>query len=359
MDRPRRYRSLPVICLALASAALCAYAIGTGRRGVAYAGLGLLSICARWLLASRKPALWLLSPGVLLVCYYIWRAQFPVAGFPTGADGETFDLYALYVDGSFGFQPSIWMNQFFRSSLLRVVLQQVYEGLPFAMGIAYALWMTDREKATRLFGCFAVAGVLGMFCYNLLPICGPAYLPFGDECFYYRGSCSTAGFFAGTPTAIGIDLRWARNGFPSLHMAWALLIWWSCREKQFARWLTPAFATFTAFSTLVYGEHYLVDLLAAFFFALIPWSLCLAEGSVLGPSGGLAFAGGSLGYLTWVILVRYYPQVFWTSAVVPWAALVLSCVVPSVLAIGSSGKSRASTVCDARLVARQTESVEV
>jgi PAP2 superfamily len=328
MEKNSRYSSQLVILTSVACLVMVVYAMATGRRGLGYATLGLLSVCTRWLFTRKKPSLWLLGPGVFLVLFYLWRSGTPTESPANEVYGKTFDLYALYVDGSFGFQPSIAVNHFFVSRILREILQGIYEGLPFAMGIAYALWLNRREKALRVFGCFAVAGVLGTLCYQLLPICGPAYLPFGNECFYYGGSCSTGSFFSGLPAAIEIDLRWPRNGFPSLHMAWTLLTWWSCREDRFGRWLGPIFVALTALSTLVYGEHYLVDLLAGIFFALIPWSLFLAEGPALAPHRGLALAGGSLGYLIWVVLVRDYPELFWTSPVVPWAALVISCIVP-------------------------------
>jgi membrane-associated phospholipid phosphatase len=349
MDKASRYSSQFVILASFACVALVAYTMPTGRRGVGYATLGLLSICLRWLFAKSKPSVWLISPGVSLVLYYIWRSTLLQHGPPTEIYGKTFDLYALYVDGSFGIQPSIWVNHLFRSEISRKILQETYEGLPFAMGIAYASSLAYREKALKVFGCFAVAGALGMLCYRLLPICGPAYLPFGDQCFYYRGSCSTAPFFSGAPAWIEISLQWPRNGFPSLHMAWALLIWWSCRENRFGRWVGPIFVLLTAFSTLVYGEHYLIDLLAAFFFALIPWSLFLAKGSLLDPHRGLASASGSLGYLVWVVLVRYHADLFWVSPVVPWAASVISCIVPlQVVFLWGNGRHISVSVADKR-----------
>jgi membrane-associated phospholipid phosphatase len=312
---------------------LVAYAMPTGRRGIGYAALGLLAICCRWLGAKEKPSLWLIIPGILLVMFYVWRSALLSQSTPSGMRGRTFDLYALYVDGSFGVQPSIWIHRFCTSKISRGLLQGIYEGLPFAMGISYASFLENRSKALKVFACFLLAGVLAMLCYRLLPICGPAYLPFGDECFYFNGNCSTASFFSGKPSFINIDSQWPRNGMPSLHMGWALLIWWSCQKKRFGQWLALTFALLTAISTLVYGEHYLIDLLAAFFFSLIPWSLCIADGYWLGSRRALAFAAGALGYLAWVVLIRADPGLFWASPVVPWVALLISCVCPPMIAL--------------------------
>ena len=112
-------------------------------------------------------------------------------------------------------------------------------------------------------------------------------------------------------------------------MGWALLILWSyqgkscqgrsCRAKKLGRWLALAFVLLTAVSTMVYGEHYLIDLLAAFFFSLIPWS------------------AGAVGYLAWVVLVRDHPGLFWVSPVMPWASLLISCAVPLMIVFWRGG----------------------
>jgi membrane-associated phospholipid phosphatase len=328
MNKLERFRTSLVILFSLFSALLVAYSMPTGRRGIGYASLGMLVICCRWLLAKKKPSLWLLAPGIVLVLFYVWRSDILSHAAPSGMRQATFDLYALYVDGSFGTQPSVWISQLLRPALLRAIFQGVYEGLPLAMAIAYASFLEERTRALRVFGCFLLAGTLGILCYRLLPVCGPAYLPFGDECFYFGGSCSTSSFFSGTPALIEIDPQWSRNGMPSLHMGWALLVWWSCREKKYAQWIALAFAFLTSISTMVYGEHYLVDLLAASFFSLIPWSICLAGGSFLNPRRALALATGALGYLAWIMLIRYHASRFWLSPLIPWAALLVSCAVP-------------------------------
>jgi len=328
MTKPPRPSTLLVLSISIAGVLLAAYAMPTGRRGIGYAALGLLSICCRWLSLKQKPSLGLLIPGIFLVLFYVWRSALLSQSAPPGMRGSTFDLYALYVDGSFGVQPSIWIHHWCASRILRGLLQGIYEGLPFAMGVAYASFLVNPSTALKVFGGFLLAGVLAMFCYRLLPICGPAYLPFGDECFYFDGSCSTASFFSGTPSFITIDSQWPRNGMPSLHMGWALLIWWSWQEKRFGRWLALLFVLLTAVSTMVYGEHYLIDLLAAFFFSLIPWSLCIARGGLPRSRRGLALAAGAIGYLAWVVLIRHHAGLFWASPLVPWAGLVISCAVP-------------------------------
>ncbi len=260
----------------------------------------------------------------ILVFFYSYRAIFlaPSPGVSGGA--PTFDLYALYVDAAFGTQPSIWVhNLVARSAALMAVLQVVYEGLPLAMGIAYAACLNNRERAVRVFAAMSFTAVIGVLCYRLLPICGPAYLPFGDRCFYSGIVCSPTSVRPSSPSMIDIDLAWPRNGLPSLHLAWALLIWWVHRRGQIGNWAGIPFVALTSLATLAYGEPYLVDLGAGFCFALIPWAVCFGGEA---RRSGLTF--GALGYLTWVALIRYRPELLSLYHLFAWAAHFASVAVP-------------------------------
>ena len=46
---------------------------------------------------------------------------------------------------------------------------------------------------------------------------------------------------------------------PSLHVAWALLVYWLWRSSRW-RWIVLAYLLLTMLATLGGGEHYLVDL---------------------------------------------------------------------------------------------------
>jgi hypothetical protein len=61
----------------------------------------------------------------------------------------------------------------------------------------------------------------------------------------------------------------ARNCMPSLHLAWALILWRTTVGARAAvRWAAIAFVLVTALATLGSGEHYLVDLIVAAPFAV-------------------------------------------------------------------------------------------
>jgi len=223
MSRCFTFRQFFVTTCAASSAALATYAFIHGNRGVGYAALGATTIFCAWFWARSD--LWTLIPAAVLVLFYSYRAAFltPSPGISGGA--PTFDFYALYVDAAFGTQPSVWVhNLVARSPALMAGLQVIYEGLPLALGIAYAACLKSRERALRVFAALLLTAVLGVLCYRLLPICGPAYLPFGDRCFYSGTACSPTSVTPMSPRMIDIDLAWPRNGMPSLHLAWALLI---------------------------------------------------------------------------------------------------------------------------------------
>ena len=316
------FRLFFVTACTLSSAAFATYSFMQGNRGVGYAALGALAICCAWFWARSD--LWTLIPAAALVAFYSYRATFlaPAPGVSGGA--PTFDLYALYVDAAFGTQPSIWVhNLVARSPALMAALQVVYEGLPLALGLAYAACLKSRERALRVFAAMFFTAAIGVLCYRLLPICGPAYLPFGDRCFYSGIACSPASVTPTSPRMIDIDVAWPRNGMPSLHLAWALLIWWVHREKRIANCVAIPFVVLTILATLAYGEHYLVDLAAGFCFALIPWAACVGGES---RRSGLTF--GTLGYLTWVALIRYRSELLSLYYLFAWAALLASVAVP-------------------------------
>jgi hypothetical protein len=329
------------------------YLMIDGKRGIAFALIGATSVLVAWYPVRRKVTPLSLLPAVLLVTFYAYRSGILAKTGPSG-DLPTFDIYTLFVDSTFGFQPSVWVRQVIaHSHAVEVLLQNIYEGLPAALGIAYALNLASDKRRWRVFALLLLTAVIGAQCYRLLPVCGPAYLPFGDECFYYHGSCSTSFFFHGTPYMVGIDSRFPRNGMPSLHMSWALIVWWVCLGRKNARWVALAFVVLTALSTLAYGEHYLVDLAAAFPFSVALWFLCMGEVPFSDPKRVMPVAMGVFGYLSWVFLIRFSPDVFSHSPIVPWGALIVSCAGSLFLVMSSQNPSRAiSPNCCPSLPAR-------
>jgi len=122
-----------------------------------------------------------------------------------------------------------------------------YGALPLAVaaGIAFA---NGRDRG-QLLRAACVAAILAVPCYFLAPAVGPAHM--------------------------GERLA-ARNCMPSMHLAWALLVWFNVRRPWLRR-CALAFVVLTALSTLATGEHYVVDLIAALPFAWVVQQLTVRK----------------------------------------------------------------------------------
>ena len=223
---------------------------------------------------------------------------------------NTLDLYAYAFDGSLGFQPSFVVGRLFRDyPVVGSVGRFTYYSLPLVMALLYAGHLR-RKKTTPLFilELFMAAGIIGYFLYLVFPATGPVYV---------------AGHgFPGSPLALstlhGLLLRTVpisrmipRNAMPSLHLTWALLIWFNCKPfSRLARALGFTIVLTTVFDTLGTGEHYFIDLVVAFPFAVAVQALCtrFLPGRSAGSFGPLA--GGATLTLLWLILLRYGTGIF-------------------------------------------------
>ena len=264
-------------------------------------GLAGASIVAvRWFQLRKTVPLWTLAPAVLCVAYVFFRAW--LFGRQSAGSWYTLDLYTLYADLSFGFNPSMWCNRW------------VYESLILAIASTYALSLGKRGQPARVLAVMILAGLAGIQAYRLLPACGPVYL-LGSECFLGEipASCATVG--AADLRPVPLDPSFPRNAMPSLHVGWALLVYWTCRESRW-RWVALAYLVVTALATLAGGEHYLVDLVAAFPFSLAIWAICCPL--QWSPERVLTIFGSVLGLLLWIAVIRFYPGLLWSSVVTPW-----------------------------------------
>ena len=181
---------------------------------------------------------------------------------------KTFDLYLYVFDGSFGFQPSFLMGRAMAaSSLLRVACLLTYISLPFVMALVYALRLpkgTERPS-WDIITLFLLAGLGGWALYNVVPATGPVYV-FADS-FPWRSLPykSLPRLFL---ELVPVNSDIPRNAIPSLHMAWAMLLYWNTKGlSRGLRYFLAIYVGMTVVSTLGTGEHYFVDLVAGVPFA--------------------------------------------------------------------------------------------
>ncbi len=165
-----------------------------------------------------------------------------------GAFGHhTFDNYLFLADRAIGLDTLAIARTVYSYPTLMGVTIIAYVALPAIIGIAYAI-----QRSMTLLWAALIAAALAPFCYLLVPAIGPV---FAFANFPWSNPHPAAQMM------LVLSANIPRNVFPSLHFAWAMLIYINSR-----RWFrVPAlvFLFLTAVATMGLGQHYAVDLIAA------------------------------------------------------------------------------------------------
>nr|MDQ2900155.1 phosphatase PAP2 family protein [Acidobacteriota bacterium] len=169
----------------------------------------------------------------------------------------TYDYSAYALDANLGFPPFLVGRWFVSCPVLFACCAPAYNALPLYLSLARAVQLRFPVPGSldlRL--AYAVLGTAGFALYQVCPVAGPLYrfgamFPFHPPFVVPLGP---APLFAA-----------ARNGMPSLHFGWVLLVFCYCRSyrRTWIALLSGLFLILTALATLGSGEHYLVDLLVA------------------------------------------------------------------------------------------------
>jgi hypothetical protein len=238
---------------------------------------------------------------------------------------RTADLYAYAFDGSLGFQPSFVIGKLFRDHpWIGSTGHFTYFFLPFPMALVCAAHLRRKISSPMfMLEIFMLAGILGYFLYLAFPAAGPRYVA-GPE--FPNAPLSYSALHLLRVRMVPIDWRFSRNCMPSLHATWALLVWFNCKPfSQTVRKTAFVFVLITLLDTMGTGEHYLIDLVVAFPFAVAVQAICTRSVSLrarLVPlTGTIALA------LLWPVILRYGTDVFLLNPVVPWISIVVTMVL--------------------------------
>jgi hypothetical protein len=242
----------------------------------------------------------------LLGAFFLVAVLTALSGFYLRYSGAatpiTFDRVVAFADQQFGFQPAFSLGRFFISVPVAGNASFVaYNGLLFALLLLFAIrYAKQQRSAEELLFQFALAGVAGIILYSLLPVCGPVYafpLQFPLHEPTLNLSTAIAGALPPAP----------RNGVPSLHLSWALILFFgSLRENRAIRAMFALSLLGTILATMGLGEHYLTDLIVA-----VP--LACAVASLRFDSGHgavyMLFQAFGLGACTvaWMVVLRFEP----------------------------------------------------
>lgn len=298
--------------------------------GFSFVGLAALAVLGTHTIwaegAERKLLLYGFLPAVLFVGSEYMAST--LLDLTEKLHPKTFDLFLYSFDGSLRVQFSFLMGQLFWTHLwVRFVCLVIYIALPLPLALVYAAQLRQkREAAFAVMLAFLVTGPVGVLFYNMLPAIGPGHL-FGAAYPFHPPAIADVMRMNVVP----ILRTGVRNAMPSLHTAWVLLVWWN--SKGLARWIRSIamlFVILTVMATLGTGEHYFVDLVVAFPFALMVQAACTY--SLPFSKGGRrnAFLFGTFVTLIWMALLSFTTSIFWISPVLPWVMIVAT-VAPTIV----------------------------
>lgn len=193
--------------------------------------------------------------------------------------GWAWDPIVLGLDAAFG-QPSFAVGRVAAAHpALLTLLSLVYLFLPVVMA---AMLVLEKRRSIDI-GCengpgllrpILLAAAVGYALYQIYPVVGPDPL-FGARFPYGAPVLPGAPHRLIDVTAIAVP----RNCMPSLHVAWALLIYWHARALgKPARAAGAIWLVATIFATLAMGQHYFVDLVVAVPFAALIDALAAGGG---------------------------------------------------------------------------------
>ena len=232
---------------------------------------------------------------------------------------KTWDSFLLAFDGALGFQPSFLLGRILlRSPEAWGWTTVVYYALPLSGAILYASYRLRPRQPVAILGLLLSFMIVGFAQYGVYPAVGPAHA-FRD--LYPWRSPWLSGIVL-QPMTVGRD---PRNCMPSLHFGAALLVWWNSRIwPSWGRALAAIFLLATAFSTLALGEHYLVDLVVVFPFALAfqaGWTKAVPFAS---SKRYVPLIVGAALTIAWYVFLRYAIPMFEWSVAGTWTSVLVT-----------------------------------
>ncbi len=296
------------------------------------ASLLVLASVVTWNGRDREPAAYRALLPASVLTFLVLGAQYSL-NMASLLHARTFDLYAYAFDGSLGFQPSFVLAHFVKANpWLFPFVKVSYEGIVLAMAAIYAAWMNRREKPIwEIIEFLFAPAMIGYLFFSIFPVSGPQYafaVDFPNAYLPYRVLHRLA------LESIPVLPAFPRNGVPSLHMTWALLIFFNTRGlSRWARAVAAALLLATVFDTLATGEHYLFDLVVSFPFSLWMQACMVRTVSFGNRQRWLPAVAGCGMFLAWLVIGRFGLHWMLVSKLVPWALIVVSSAVSFVWAM--------------------------
>ncbi len=283
--------------------------------------LSIVGLRAIWSRDKEQEQMALAFVPALLFVTSDWGSTV-LLGWTEKANPKVLDLYLFSFDSSLRVQIAFLMGQAYAlGPWFKAAGTFFYIGLPMVIALVYAgQLLRDRTKAVSAMIAFLITGPVGVVFYNLLPAVGPIHIFLGQ--FPWKPIPADQ---AMRLLVEPIPVAGLRNCMPSLHMTWVVLAWWYSRGLSvWERGIAMAFVVFTIFATMGTGEHYSIDLVVAFPFAVFLQGLCALGLRWNDRTRVTAVVYGLLLTLGWIGALRFAIKVFWISPILPWTCCILT-----------------------------------
>lgn len=222
-----------------------------------------------------------------------------------------YDPVLYRIDSVLGFTWFYHLADILRGNhaLYQFILVLYKYNLVFAIPAIFSEAFYTKAPSASLALQFLVSSFLVFPLFCVTPALAPA--------FYFGGAYPDALPPAASMEmhAVAAPLASIRNTFPSLHAAWAILIFLALRDSPaWHRILAGAYLLATFIATIGFGEHYVVDWSGALSIVLAVRALCAIP--IAGRAWLSALVVAAMLMLGWDILIRFAPgNPFWPGEV--------------------------------------------
>lgn len=220
---------------------------------------------------------------------------------------RTLDAFTFAADASFGGHLDYALGRLLQAApWLAKSAGFVYDASLAALVLVFALeWRRGRGVPVDALSAGLTVTGLGVVLYFVFPVVGAVYLwpqlfPVAAPLSVPLQAMPVPAFLpAAGETVLG---SLARNCMPSLHFAWALLVWWHARGMHaLVRGSAALWVALTGLATLGFGFHYAVDLVVAVSVAALAQALCFPSGPAKWRAVGFNVAAVGV----WLLLIRF------------------------------------------------------
>ncbi len=217
----------------------------------------------------------------------------------------------LWLDGTYRLGDLLQANPGFRHVVLDLYEYILLTAIAALFSEVFHTKKTAAELALQL--VISSFMVFPLFC--LMPALAPAFFfgPLFPDHLPNVNSVAT--------NVVSTNIETIRNTCPSLHAVWAILIWLALSDSPaWHRMLGAAFLVVTFIATVGFGEHYVVDWVAAAPLVLLVRGICCASLPLSANLRRVAIVLGCLLLASWVLVVRAAPL----TLEFPWAIRLLA-----------------------------------